>query len=126
MIILLALAAVSGCTVTDGDTIRCGSERIRLLGIDAPELHGCYPRGRHCAPGDPIASRDNLRRLLASGPVRIERVTTDRYGRTVAVVMAGRVNTSCAQLAGGYAIYRDDWDNGNLVAEACRPGEPRP
>lgn len=24
---LLALAAVSGCTVTDGDTIRCGSER---------------------------------------------------------------------------------------------------
>lgn len=29
---------VSGCTLTDGDTIRCIGERIRLLGIDTPEL----------------------------------------------------------------------------------------
>jgi hypothetical protein len=26
------LSTISGCTVTDGDTIRCGKERIRLLG----------------------------------------------------------------------------------------------
>jgi endonuclease YncB( thermonuclease family) len=26
------------CTVTDGDTLRCGQERIRIWGLDAPEL----------------------------------------------------------------------------------------
>ena len=119
--ILILAAAHCAPVATDGDSIRlCSGERIRLLAIDAPELHGCHPRGRHCAPGDPIASRDNLRRLLASGPVRIERVTTDRYGRTVAVVWAGRVNTSCAQLAGGYAIYKPAWDNGRRIGRACR------
>ena len=34
-------SGVEGCTVTDGDTVRCNGERIRLLGIDAPELPGC-------------------------------------------------------------------------------------
>lgn len=47
---------VAGCTVTDGDTIRCGAERIRLLGIDAPELPGHCRSGRACAPGDPYGS----------------------------------------------------------------------
>lgn len=35
---LLALAAALTChlVAVDGDTLRCGKERIRLLGIDAP------------------------------------------------------------------------------------------
>lgn len=45
----------------DGDTLRCGAERIRLLGIDAPEMPGhCHER-RNCVPGDPIASKNALR-----------------------------------------------------------------
>ena len=36
MTILLALSlAAASCAATDGDTIRCGDERIRLTGIDA-------------------------------------------------------------------------------------------
>jgi micrococcal nuclease len=117
-LLLLAAVALSGCAVVDGDTIRCGQERIRLLGIDAPEMHGC-PKGRRCAPGDPQASTDNLRRLVEGQSLRIERVGQDRYGRTLAVVWAGGVNTSCAQVAGGFAIYRPDWDNGGRVAQSC-------
>lgn len=41
---------VSGCTVTDGDTIRCNGERIRLLGIDTPELPGHCRQGRVAYP----------------------------------------------------------------------------
>lgn len=26
------------CTVIDGDTIRCGAERVRIMGLDAPEI----------------------------------------------------------------------------------------
>ncbi len=56
---------VSGCTATDGDTIRCGNERIRLLGIDAPELPGHCREGRRCAPGDPYAATTSLRKAIA-------------------------------------------------------------
>ncbi|MGC1270186.1 MAG: hypothetical protein WA842_06275 [Croceibacterium sp.] len=43
-----AVAVDAACSVTDGDTIRCGDERIRLLGIDAPEMGGRCREGRVC------------------------------------------------------------------------------
>jgi micrococcal nuclease len=105
--------------VVDGDTLRCGSERVRLLGIDAPEIHGC-PRWRSCAPGDGQESRQSLLAALRMGRVRFEPVTVDRYGRQVAVVWAGRINLSCWQLKRAQAIYKPHWDNGKLIARACR------
>ena len=35
--------------VVDGDSLRCGDIRLRLLGIDAPELHNC-PRWVYAFP----------------------------------------------------------------------------
>lgn len=104
--------------VVDGDTIRCGSERVRLLGIDAPELHGC-PRYRHCVNGDPVASRLSLRQAVVSGPVRYRTIKRDRYGRAIAVVNAGRLNLSCWQIRQGRADYVARWDDGRLIARSC-------
>lgn len=115
---IMAAIVMTGCHATDGDSLRCGSERVRLLGIDAPEMGHCQS-GRRCAAGNPIASRDNLRRLIARGPVRIDRVSKDRYGRTIAVVYAGGLDLSCAQLKAGHAIYRRDWDNGLRIGRTC-------
>lgn len=105
--------------VVDGDTLRCGSERLRLLGIDAPEIERC-PRWRVCAPGDGQAAKLSLSAALRFGPVRYERVTIDRYGRTVAVVWAGRMNLSCWQLRQAQAIYKANWDNGRRIGRVCR------
>ncbi|WP_331454158.1 hypothetical protein [Novosphingobium malaysiense] len=41
--------------VHDGDTIRCGAERIRIMNIDAPELEG-----------SPRCSLQSIRRLSAT------------------------------------------------------------
>lgn len=57
---------VFACRVTDGDTIRCGDERIRLLAIDAPELPSHCRTGRECAPGDPYASGTSLGAAMAA------------------------------------------------------------
>jgi micrococcal nuclease len=125
MILALLLAAAHPCTaprVIDGDTLACSRERIRLLGIDAPEMPGHCRRGRACVKGDPFASKRSLQAILAgSRPVRIEPVTTDRYGRTVAVVRAGGRNLSCWQLERRAAKYVARWDDGGRIARECRP-----
>lgn len=98
-----------GCTsptVLDGDTMRCGSTRIRLSSIDAPELPGHCRPGRDCTPGDPYASTDNLRELVAGQPVECRQVDTDHYGRTVARCSVQGRDLSCAQIQGGFAVRR--------------------
>lgn len=108
MPLLLALAAAaSACVahVSDGDTIRlCSGERVRLMGIDAPERAGserCSPRSRArlagsrnpswCDHAEAEQSKASLERFLSTGNVRIERHGQDVYGRTLArVTVNGR------------------------------------
>lgn len=118
-ILLSLLLTAASCAATDGDSIRCGDERIRLTGIDAPELGRCQPAGRRCAPGDGAASHRALQAAMAGGKLRIVRLGRDRYGRTLAVVYAGEVNLSCSQLKAGQAIYCADWDDRDMVARDC-------
>ncbi|WP_230771778.1 thermonuclease family protein [Sphingomonas sp. Leaf4] len=102
----------------DGDTLRCGEERIRLLGIDAPELPGHCAEGRQCAPGDPFASKVALE-TASRGMATIERVGRDVYDRTLARIRVNGVDLSCSQIAAGHAIYRPDWDQFALVGTDC-------
>jgi endonuclease YncB( thermonuclease family) len=48
-------------------TPRSDGKRVRLAGIDAPELPG--PR---LPPGDPYACTDNLEKLVTASPVICE------------------------------------------------------
>jgi endonuclease YncB( thermonuclease family) len=111
-------AVVSGCDVVDGDTLRCGGERIRLVGIDAPEMPGHCRPGRDCAPGDPYAATTALSTMVrASMP--IQRYGEDKYGRTIAALEGTNGDLSCAQLRGGSAIYKPQWDDALHVARTC-------
>lgn len=110
---LVAAAGLCIASVHDGDTIRlCGGERVRLAGIDAPEVADsprCSPLQRQRLAGarNPPwcdyrageASRDGLQAFLANGRVSIERVGRDDYGRTLA------------------HIYVDDRDAGAYLVE---------
>jgi micrococcal nuclease len=77
----------------DGDTIRYGSDRIRLAGIDTPEL------------GEPggLAAKQRLEELLRSGPVRIVRRGKDVYGRLVADVFVNGQNVAEILIQEGYS-----------------------
>lgn len=109
---------VKSCTVTDGDTIRCNGERIRLLGIDTPELPGHCQIGRSCVSGDPYASTLSLEAALV-GSIRIQRVGEDRYGRTLATLSSDKGDLSCWQLQHGQAAYKPQWDDGKRVLRTC-------
>jgi len=105
--------------VVDGDSLRCGDVRLRLLGIDAPELHAC-PNWRVCIDGDGEASRRSLATGLGQGRITYRIVTVDRFGRSVVMAWSGRTNLSCWQLQHRQAVYKPRWDNGGLVREECR------
>ncbi|WP_228766333.1 thermonuclease family protein [Pelagerythrobacter aerophilus] len=93
--------------IHDGDNIRCKEiGRGRLYGIDAPEMPGACRPGRRCTPGDPIASRDHLRSLVASGNVRCRRIETDRYERAILQCWANGIDLACAQVKAGHAVER--------------------
>jgi len=118
-------SVATNCRVVDGDTLHCDGGRIRLLGIDAPELPGHCAQGRDCAPGDPYESSRSLGDAMGDGAsLRIAIAGTDRYGRTLAMVKGAKGDLSCWQLAHGEAIYKPRWDNGGLVASAC-PNDAR-
>ncbi|MBO9707999.1 MAG: thermonuclease family protein [Caulobacter sp.] len=81
MVIALVAAALVACTapaVHDGDTLRCDGERVRLFGVDAPELK----RGK--TPAEPFADAARLElERLTRGRVACRFVDRDRYGRFV-------------------------------------------
>ncbi|WP_439814000.1 thermonuclease family protein [Zavarzinia sp. CC-PAN008] len=74
--------------VIDGDTIDLGGERIRLLGIDTPELRARCPQELDRAR----AARRRVVDLVAQcGVGGVERAGRDRAGRTLAhVTVCGR------------------------------------
>jgi len=86
--------------------------RVRLRGIDAPELKaGCASEFRMA-----VAATNTLRRLLGEGAVVIFNIGPDKYsGRVVAdVATAHTANVSHALLAAGQARtynggHRDGW-----------------
>lgn len=100
--------------VIDGDTIVSDGARVRLAGIDAPELS---------QPGG-AAARSHLIRLIAGGAVRIEPLSTDRYGRMVARVHARSGDLGRMMVRDGYALsyYGADYRAEERLARKRRAG----
>ncbi|MDO6415382.1 thermonuclease family protein [Sphingomonas sp. BIUV-7] len=125
VLFLLAAAALSGpVRVIDGDTRRAGSERIRLLGIDAADNPTNSRCRRFPKPGaicDRARSAEATASLSAAMTphLTIERVGRDRFGRELAVVWSSKANLSCWQLRGHQASYRRQRDDGRRIARAC-------
>lgn len=122
MLTAAALCLIVG--IADGDTLtaRCGAPgsyqqvKLRLSAVDAPEKAQAYGQ----------RSRQALASLCFRQPARIERVDTDRYGRTVANVDCRGQDAGAAQVRGGWAmVYRQyAKGRGDLVRleEAARSG----
>ena len=86
--------------VVDGDTVRLGEERIRIIGLDAPEMRGQCRKERRLA----IRARDRLEALLATDDVEILRsARTDKYRRTLAIIRADGVDVARVLIAEGLA-----------------------
>jgi endonuclease YncB( thermonuclease family) len=106
-------------SVHDGDTMRVRQgnqiERVRFSCIDAPEIS--QPQG--------LASRDNLRSLIAQAGDRVSLkiIDTDRYGRRIAEVFAGGKLLQSEQTSSGMAYVYERYLNNCPSATKVKQAE---
>ena len=116
------LAALEGAVrAVDGDSLEVGGEKIRLFGIDAPELNQrCDRAGQSWRCGH--WARGVLADLVAGQSLRCDRVDTDRYGRTVATCHAGSTDLAEAMArlgaATAYRLYTSRYVAAERAAKA--------
>jgi micrococcal nuclease len=90
--------------VHDGDTVTTASnEKIRLACIDAPEVRS-NKHGKKDPIGGPAAQKW-LSDLVLNKDIKIERITTDLYGRTVGrLYLADGTEINQQAVATGHAV----------------------
>lgn len=105
----LPLVRFQGCF--DGDTCTTtNAEKVRLACIDAPEIakrqrfRATRMRSTSYDNSAFERSADNLRALVTGRLVGIRRISTDRYGRTVAELFIDDKNVGQQQVLNGYAV----------------------
>lgn len=94
--------------VVDGDSLVVNGQRVRLAGIDAPELEQtCIRDGTGYACGRD--ARGALERLTRAGAVTCRYHETDRYGRLLGYCEAGGVDLNREMVRGGWALAYGDF-----------------
>ena len=108
--------------VYDGDTLTLAGQKVRIWGIDAPELKqqcGSAACGR--------AARDALQELVRSQTVVCAQVDLDRYKRVVASCQAGGLDIGEQMVRSGNALdyrrySRGRYQDAERAARAQRAG----
>jgi endonuclease YncB( thermonuclease family) len=112
--------------ITDGDTIRIGDTRIRLHGIDTPEVKQTCLRqdGSVYRCGD--MATFELAALIEEHWVTCKQTDKDRYGRIVAVCFTGPNNLNAEMVKSGWALayrnYSKDYVGQEASAKVAKRG----
>lgn len=107
--------------INDGDSITLGTERIRLLGIDAPEYgQSCRRNGAAYACGR--EAREALARLVAGHEISCSGWERDRYGRLLAICKAGGLELNRSQVEQGWAVAYGGYEEAESMARQKRVG----
>jgi endonuclease YncB( thermonuclease family) len=100
-----ALAVVQGSpSVTDGDTIRMGETRIRLEGIDAPEISQTCTRSGGTRWKCGQQSKAALIEKIGKQTVSCTITGTDRYKRSIGTCFVGRLNLNQWMVQNGWSV----------------------
>lgn len=113
---------VSGPTfVVDGDTLDVRGQRVRLAGIDAPELHQtCGEEGHLWNCGE--MARIALQAEVNTGAVRCRGRAFDIYHRLIATCFVGDVDIGEQMVSSGLAIADGAYRATELEARVTRRG----
>jgi endonuclease YncB( thermonuclease family) len=103
--------------IIDGDTIEVGGRRIRLHGIDAPEIDQiCHRGGRPWRCGSDAAAA--LDRFIGGRRVACTELDVDRYGRSVAACTLDSQDVGDWMVRNGWAVAYRRFSEAYVGAEA--------
>ncbi len=116
---------VDWAAVLDGDSLSIKGKRVRLQGVDAPELGQiCLVDGDSWPCGD--AARSALERRISGHVVECDAVDIDRYGRTLAKCYVADVDIGSWLVSEGWAFayrkYSTEYFVQEQEARAARRG----
>ena len=98
-------------SVTDGDTLKVLVNKetitVRLEGIDAPESKQSYGK----------KAKEALDKLVAGKTVTVKKTGTDKYNRTLGIVMVGDVDTSAKLVEDGWAWHFKKYNDEERLAK---------
>ena len=116
-LIAASASAAEPVRVIDGDGFELAGEKIRLWGIDAPELRQeCSKDGVRYACGR--IARDNLELLTTGREIVCEaQGRPDRYGRTVASCTADGEDVAGWMVRHGWALDWPRYSGGAYAAD---------
>jgi len=113
-----AMADITGKPrVVDGDTIHINQTKIRLHGIDAPEMKQiCKSNdGKPWACG--TAATQALREMVGSQDVTCKGNKRDRYKRLLAVCYVGDINLNAMLVRNGWAFINGLRDRQRMMTK---------
>ncbi len=108
-------------SVVDGDSLKRGGMRYRLLGIDAPELRQQCRRGEADWPCGQVA-RDMLAEILAGGAAECRGRQRDRYDRLLVTCRVAGRDVNADMVGRGLAVAYGDYEAEEAAARAARAG----
>lgn len=106
----------------DGDSLRLSGERVRLLGIDAPELAQPCSRANGSQWPCGAAAHRELAGLVAGVATTCLPSGRDHYGRILATCTASGEDLGARLVAAGLALANTDYRSEEAAARAARRG----
>jgi endonuclease YncB( thermonuclease family) len=134
VLVLLLIAALMGqlvpaeppltgrATAVDGDTLRLDSERIRILGIDAPELEQDCTDASGSKWSCGKTARTRMAGLLMGAAVDCQAQGHDRYRRVLAHCRSGSTDLGQAMVRAGLAVADGDYFSDEAQARNDKAG----
>lgn len=117
-----AMELTGRARAVDGDTLEVAGQKVRLFGIDAPELdQQCDQSGRRWACGQ--AARERLAEIVGRQRLACAVQDIDRYGRNVATCTAGGEDIAALMVREGMAIAYRRYSGRYVNAEAAARSE---
>jgi endonuclease YncB( thermonuclease family) len=114
-------ALAGSAHIGDGDSVTIAGVRLRLVGIDAPELaQTCRRDGRATACGE--EAKAHLETLIGGRPLDCAWDRLDRYGRGLARCRAGSTDLGAAMVRDGWALAYGDHEAEEAEARRHRRG----